>query len=126
VAQSLARQISDATGCPVRIDAMASADVRLLVDAGRLARSFALLAAQLLPNPARDGTIELKAVARPTGRSLHLTAVIARRFLPAPSSELEMHCAVAEKLLDIQGGALQFEETAGGEAQWVITLPLRP
>lgn len=122
VVQSLARQLSETVGCPVRVDARMPVEVRLFVDAGRLARAFALLATQI--PPARDAGLDLKAAARVGGRSLSITAVIPARLMVPRTSEAEMQWAVAEKLLEIQGGALQ-QTAALGEMQWVITLPLQ-
>ena len=47
VAQGLARQLSDAVGGAVKLDAKLPAESCLLVDPGRLARSFSLLASRL-------------------------------------------------------------------------------
>jgi hypothetical protein len=124
-AQSLARQISDAVGCPVRVDARLSVEGQLLVDPGRLARSFGLLAMQLHADPGTDESIEVRAVARPPGRSLTLTARLPLRWLPARTTEAEIQWAVAEKFLETHGGTLEEKPAASGEVLWEIVLPLQ-
>ena len=124
-AQSLARQISDAVGCPVRVDARLSVEGQLLVDPGRLARSFGLLAMQLRAHPSADESIEVRAVARPPGRSLTLTARLPVRWLPARTTEAEIQWAVAEKFLETHGGTLEEKPAASGEVLWEIVLPLQ-
>ena len=125
VVQSLARQLSDRVGCAVRVDAKVAAQVRLLVDAGRLARGFALLASQLHGAETSSEVIELKAVARPAGRSMTVYVKIPRRFVSPWTSESEMRWSVAEKLLDMHGGALQCTSLASGEVSWEISVPLQ-
>jgi hypothetical protein len=126
VVQSLARQLSDRVGCAVRVDAKMAAEGRLLVDPGRLARGFALLAGQLQVTPSSADMIELKAVARPAGRAMIINVVIPRRFVSPWTSELEMQWSVAEKLLDMHGGALQRKSAPSGEGSWEISVPLQP
>jgi hypothetical protein len=125
VAQSLARQLSDRIGCAVRIDARVAVEGRLLVDPGRLARGFGLLASQLQAATASSEAIELKAVARPAGRSMIVNVLIPRRFVSPWTSESEMQWSVVEKLLDTHGGALQRKEAPSGEVSWEISIPLQ-
>lgn len=125
VAQSLARQLSEAVGRPVRVDLKLLAEGRLLVDPGRLARALGLLAAQLRVVPKSEDSIEVKGLARPPGRSLLLQVIVPRGFTMAPSSQLEMCWAVAEKFLELHGGGLAQKSTAAGELLWEIVLPLQ-
>ncbi len=126
IAQSLARQLGDTTGGSVNIEVKLSTEGQLLVDPGRIARSFGLLASQL-PEGAREGrTIAVCAAARPTGRWFVLTVTIPSDCLGARSSESEMQWAVAEKLLEIHGGSVQQKSTGSGEVLWEIVLPLQP
>jgi len=126
VAQSLARQLSETTGCPVKIDVKLLADGQLLVDPGRLARTFGLLASQLGAKTDGHATIELKAVARPPGRAMTLSVVVPHCVRLTPSSQSEMRWAVAEKFLELHGGALQETTKPSGEVLWELVLPLQP
>ena len=126
VAQSLARQLSDRIGCAVRVDAKVAADGRVLIDPGRLSRGFGLLALQLESVPANGDAIELKAIARPAGRSMIVNVVVPGRFVSPWTSESEMQWSVAEKLLEMHGGALQRKSAPSGEVSWEISLPLQP
>jgi len=125
VAQSLARQLSDAVGCPVKIDVKLPLDGRLLVDPGLLTRGFGLLATQLRENPQSDTGLELKAVAREPRRALVFSVVIPPQLVAVRSSQLEMRWAVAEKFLEVHGGAVQQTTTGTGEVLWEIVLPLQ-
>jgi hypothetical protein len=125
VAQSLARQLSDRVGAAVRVDGKVL-EGRLLVDPGRLARSFGLLAQQVQSVAAEGDAIGLKAVARPGGRWMVVNVRIPHRFVPSQTSEAEMQWSVAEKLLDMHGGALQHKRATAGEVTWEISLPLQP
>jgi len=125
VAQSLARQLSDAAGCSVRIDVRLLAEGRLLADPWRLARAFGLLGAQVGTDPSSADAIELKAVARPPGRTLALRVTIPRRLVRPSSSQLEMHWTVAQKFLELHGGALERKSLPSGEVLWEIALPLQ-
>jgi len=126
VAQSLARQLSESAGCPVKIDVKLLAEGQLLVDPGRLARTFGLLASQLCSQPDSRVSLELKATARPPGRSMTLSVVVPRAVIGAASSQSEMRWAVAEKFLELHGGALQRTTKSSGELLWEIVLPLQP
>jgi hypothetical protein len=126
VAQSLARQLSDTVGCPVKIEAKVQTDGRLLADPGRLARGFSLLATLLCQAPEEGTGIELRAAARPMGHALTFTVSVPKQFLAPGSSQSEMRWAVAEKLIEAHGGALQRQSVASGEVLWEIVLPLQP
>ena len=126
VAESLARQLRESLGCDVHIDAEVQSEGHLLVDPGRLARGFGLMAAHLREGAAAGETLTLSAVARPAGKSLTLRAALSAAWVLAPSSESEMQWSVAEKLLEIQGGALQQKSVPSGEVLWEIVLPLQP
>jgi hypothetical protein len=126
VAQSLARQISDATGCPVKIDARLSAEGQLLVDAGRLARSFGLLATQLRAGSGTDENVEVQAITRPAGRSLTLTVRMSHGQRSPRTTEAEIQWVVAQKFLETHGGTLEDRSTSSGEVLWEIVLPLQP
>ncbi len=126
IAQSLARQLSDTTGGSVNIEVKLPSDGQLLVDPGRIARSFGLLASQFQEGAREGRTIALSAAARPTGRWFVLTVAIPSGCVGARSSESEMQWAVAEKLLEIHGGSVQQKSTGSGEVLWEIVLPLQP
>jgi hypothetical protein len=126
VVQSLARQLSDRVGCAVRVDAKMAPEGRLLVDPGRLARGFGLLAGQLEVAQRSTEVIELKAIARPAGRSMVVNVLVPRCFVSPWTSESEMQWSVAEKLLDMHGGVLQRRSALTGEASWEISVPLQP
>jgi hypothetical protein len=126
VAQSLARQLSDTVCCPVKIEAKVHSDGRVRVDPGRLARGFALLATLLCQSTGADAGIALKAATRPMAHSLTFTVTVPRHFLAARSSQSDMRWAVAEKLLEAHGGALQRQSSPSGEVLWEIVLPLQP
>ncbi len=126
VAQSLAQQLSDRLGCRVNVESQVQGEGQLLVDPGRLARGFRLMVAQLREGAAAGETMALKVVERPAARSLALSAALPGGWLLAPSSESEMQRSVAEKLMEIQGGALQEKSAPSGEVLWEIVLPLQP
>ena len=125
VAQSLARQLSDAVGCPVKIDIKLPVDGRLLVDPGLLTRGFGLLAAQLRDASQTDTGLELKAMAREPRRALLFSIAIPPQLFAARTSQLEMRWAVAEKFLEMHGGTIQQTTTGTGELLWEIALPLQ-
>lgn len=125
VVQSLAQQIGDAVGYPVKVETEGPRDGRLLVDAGRLARAFGLLRLQLRPEAGCDGALQVKTTARPSARSLTLVVTIPSGCLLGRSSTSEIEWSVAEKLLEIHGGTLQQSPTVSGEVLWEIMLPLQ-
>jgi len=125
ILQSLARQISDVVVAAVKVSTPAALEERLLVDAGRLARAFALLAAQFQQRTIRDETVELTGWVRPAEPSLLLTVLASPRALPPRSAEAEMQWSVAERLLEMHGGTLQCRPTKSGEVSWEIALPLQ-
>jgi hypothetical protein len=124
VAQSLAREISDAVGCPVKIDARQCSG-RLLVDPGRLVRAFGLLTAQL--GPAGDGqaSLEIRTAVRPSARSVVLSMSVPSDLLLRRAPAAEMQWTVAEKVLESHGGALTQGSAVAGEVLWEIVLPLQ-
>lgn len=123
VAQGLARQLSDAVGCAVKVDAKLPAESSLLVDPGRLARSFSLLGSHLREGVASD---QVRVVGASLGRSIRLTVQLPGTLVASESSESEVRWAVAEKLLETHGGTLQQQAMASGEVLWEIALPLQP
>jgi hypothetical protein len=126
IAQSLAARLSDAVGRTVSTEAKLPIDGQLLVDPGRIARGFGLLAAQLQEGVKASQPIVLTVASRPTGRWLVLTVAIPSGCVVARSSESEMQWSVAQKLLEIQGGSVQQRSTDSGEVLWEIVLPLQP
>jgi hypothetical protein len=124
VAQSLAREISDVVGCPVRIDGRHCSG-RLLVDPGRLVRAFTLLTAQL--GQAGDGQapLEISTAVRPSTRSIVLSMRVPPHLLSRRSPATEMQWTVAEKVLESHGGALTQGSADPGEVLWEIVLPLQ-
>jgi hypothetical protein len=124
--QSVARQISDALGGSVRIDARVPIEgPRLLVDPARLARGFALLASQLCPRGGNAGTILIQAAERPLGRAMTISVWIPPGLVSVRSSVAEVQWAVVEKILEVHGGALREQLAPSGEVQWQIVLPLQ-
>jgi len=125
IAQGLARQISDRIGCAVKVDGKLPAGGSVLVDPGRLARTFALLAAQMESPAGRAAPVTVSVTTNATGRSLFLRWRVAPGGEGGRSSQAEIRWAVAEKLLEVQGGALQRSAADTGESQWEIMLPLQ-
>jgi len=124
VAQGLAREISDALGCSVRIDARVPADARLLADPGRLSRCFALLVSLL----SRDTVAlppDLRLVGEAAARSLKLTVSLPTHVVPSRSTEAEVRWAVVEKLLEVHGGTVRETHAPSGGVLWEIVLPLQ-
>jgi hypothetical protein len=126
VAQGLARQMSDCVGCSVKVDAKVPADSRLLVDPGRLARSFALLASRLPEGTNSDQDVTVRVVGEATGHFVRFAVMLPARFVSPESSEAEVRWAVAEKLLETHGGTLRQQTMPSGEILWEIALPLQP
>ncbi len=123
IAQSLAREISDTTGCSVKIDSRVSAG-RLLVDPGRLARAFALLASHLCHAGSQPVPLELKTGLRQSTRSMVLSVQLPADVLSKRTAQSEMQWTVAEKVLESHGGALAQHSSPAGEIAWEIVLPL--
>ena len=124
VAQSLAREISDAVGRPVRIDGR-HASGRLLVDPGSLVRAFALLAGQLQRGRGDHKPLVLHTAERSGARSMALSVCVPPELLSTRSARTEMQWSVAEKVLESHGGALTHGAAASGEVSWEIVLPLQ-
>ena len=124
VAQSLAREISEAVGCPVRIDGR-HATGRLLVDPGRLVRAFALLARQLGRGDSGQYTMEIHTAVRSSNRSIVLSMGVPAHLISRGSPAAEMQWTVAEKVFESHGGALTECSTASGGVTWEIVLPLQ-
>ncbi len=123
IAQSLAREISDATGCSVKIDGKGSGG-RLLVDPGRLARAFALLASHLCHVGSAPVPLDLKTALRQSSRSMALSVKLPADVLAKRTAQSEMQWTVAEKVLESHGGALAQHSSPAGEMAWEIVLPL--
>jgi hypothetical protein len=124
VAQSLAREISDAVGCPVRIDGRHCGG-RLLVDPGRLGRAFGLLTAQLGQAGDDQAPLEIHTGVRPSTRSIVLGMRLPLPLLSKRSPATQMQWTVAEKVLESHGGALTQGSAVPGEVLWEIVLPLQ-
>ena len=125
VAQSLAREISDVVGCPVRIDGRHCSG-RLLVDPGRLGRAFGLLTAQLGQAGDGQGPLEISTAVRPSPHWIVLSMRVPPQLLSRRSPATEMQWTVAEKVLESHGGALTQGSAVSGEVLWEIALPLQP
>lgn len=123
IAQSLAREISDTIGCSVKIDGKGSSG-RLLVDPGRLARAFALLASHLCHVGPAAAPLELKTALRQSNRSMVLSVRLPAEVLSKRTPQSEMQWTVAEKVLESHGGALAQHSLPSGEMAWEIVLPL--
>jgi len=89
------------------------------VDPSRLARVFHLLA-QLLAE--RVSTGSLSGVCAPSAAGTHFEIRI-DGLAPVNSPEAELRWALAEKLVDLQGGELRWL-AAGQGAGWTLRLPL--
>jgi hypothetical protein len=126
VAQGLARQLSDAVDDVVKLDVKLPAESRLLVDPGRLARSFSLLASRLHTRAGSAQDSAIRVVGESCGRSLRLTVSLPTAVVAPQSSESEVRWAVAEKLLETHGGTLRQPAGRSGEVLWEIALPLQP
>jgi hypothetical protein len=126
VVQSLARQLSDELGSSVAVDVELSVEHQLLIDPGRLARGFGLLARQLGEGGRGRETGTVAVWARPGSLSLAINVVLPSTYSRASSSVSEIEWSVAEKLLEIQGGSLLRKATPAGEVLWEIVLPLQP
>jgi hypothetical protein len=124
VAQSLAREISEAVGCPVRIDGR-DASGRLLVDPGRLVRAFALLARQLGRSGNSSFSLQIHTAVRSSNHSIVLTVGLPSHLISRSSPSTEMQWTVAEKVFESHGGALTQCSAASGEVTWEIVLPLQ-
>jgi hypothetical protein len=124
VVQSLAREISDAAGCPVKIDGR-HATGRLLVDPGRLVRAFALLAKQLGRSDNGSFSLEIHTAVRASNHSIVLSMAAPSHLISRGSPSTEMQWAVAEKVFESHGGALTQCSAASGEVTWEIVLPLQ-
>ena len=124
IAQSLASQVSDRSGCVVKIGANIPAESQLLVDPARLVRAFALLADQLVPTGEAERPV-LRVLVHASGSALHFVASIPSVLVVAPSSIADTQWTVAEKLVVIQGGTLQRRTAGSGEVTWEIALPLQ-
>ena len=126
VAQGLARQLSDAVGGAVKLDAKLPAESCLLVDPGLLARSFSLLASRLHGGAGSVPGIAVRVVGEACGRSIRLTVTLPAAVVAPQSSESEVRWAVAEKFLETHGGTLRQHAIRSGEVLWEIVLPLQP
>lgn len=126
VAQGLARQLSDAVGGAVKLDAKLPADRCVLVDPGRLARGFSLLASRLHNGADSARGIGARVVGEAHGCSVRLTVMLPAAVVAPQSSESEVRWAVAEKLLETHGGTLRQHAMRSGEVLWEIVLPLQP
>jgi len=126
VAQGLARQLSDAVGGAVELDAKLPAESCLLVDPGRLARSFSLLASRLHDRAGSPQGSAVRVVGETCGGSIRLTVMLPTTLVAPQSSESEVRWAVAEKLLETHGGTLRQPAGRSGEVLWEIALPLQP
>jgi signal transduction histidine kinase len=126
VAQSLAQQISAASGRPVTLTGSVPADAQFLGDAGRLSQAFGLLALQLRAAAGGNEAIEIRAATNSPSRVLALAVSLPPACIVERSSECEIQWSLAEKLLDIHGGVLRQGSTRAGGVLWEIMLPLQP
>lgn len=95
--------------------------VSVSVDPGRASRAFSLLTQQLQQESQIDGCTRV-AAAR-ADRLLVVTLRFPAGRVIARSSAGELRWAVAEKLLELHGGALNTTEQDSGEIEWRISLP---
>jgi hypothetical protein len=126
VVRGLASQLADATGSEVTIGAKLSNDSTLLLDPGRLAKAFRLLATCLPLEDGRRTCVALTATIDSAASSLHMLLRAPGDPAPQRSSLWDLQWAVAERLLEIHGGSLAERAGAAGEVQWEVALPLQP
>jgi len=97
-------------------------EVHVGVDPGRVSRAFSLLSQQLQLEQDGEGCTRISAV------RADRTVVVTLRFPAARvatrTSTGELRWAVAEKLLELHGGALGKIQTETGEIEWQISLPI--
>jgi len=124
VVQSLTQQIADVTGARPTLNDATENRMQILADPGCLVRSFALIAAQLRSR----GRSQVPAIGGEVGRadeSLVVAIRMADTRSEGRSSEAEMQWAVAERLIEIQGGTLRERKESPGEVVWEVILPLQ-
>ncbi len=124
VVQSLAQQIADAAGVTPALSEAPDDGMKLLVDPGGLSRSFALMAGQLRSASRGRTPARIAHLGNPDGE-LVLLVCLAESRREGRSSEAEMQWAVAERLIEIQGGSLRETSGSTGEVTWEVTLPLQ-
>lgn len=126
VAQSLSQRFNEASGGRLRVQLSVPASGSVLVDPGRLARAFDLLAARVQLRPGLEAVEPIRVELNATPRWLEVRVGLLPDYVAARSSEVELRWALAEKLIDLHGGTLTDLTQAAGEMQWLITLPLQP
>jgi len=121
LASSLAQRVESAVACAVvPPDAGDGEPAHVLADPGRLARAFDLMASCLrgdggLPSAAIVSEAETAVVTL----CLRLPAAA----LAVRTSVGDLRWAVAQKLVEIHGGALAQSEEPAGEVTWKVSLP---
>jgi hypothetical protein len=120
VASSFRRHADDELGTE-RIQLVVKDDptAMVAVDPSRLGRVFHLLAQLLAERASADG---LSGVCAPSATGTHFEIRI-DGLTPVNSPEAELRWALAEKLVDLQGGELRWL-AAGQGAGWTLRLPL--
>jgi len=116
-------QIGETTGGRVETEGAAQVPGVLRVDPAVLRHSFALLASRL--SPGAGAPARLRASGGPGDRAVVVRATLPPGAVGGASSEREVEWALAEKLIELQGGALR--ELCGdqGGTTWEIVLPVQ-
>lgn len=120
VAESLAHRIKDIAGAAVAMVVEVTSEGAVLADPARLGRAFDLLA-QRFAERARGERAEIAVEIAPD--SVQLRLACSRSSASARSSIGDLRWAVAEKLIELQGGTLEFAGGEGGSLQWMVSLP---
>ncbi len=117
-------QIGETTGGRVETERGTRVAGVLRLDPAALRRSFALLASRLLAGGA-GMPVRLHAAAGPDARVVVVTALLPAGAVGVASSEREVEWALAEKLIELQGGALRDLCDDQGGTTWEIVLPVQ-
>jgi hypothetical protein len=110
--------LDDQLAGPVEVDMTGDDCTTVVADPVRLGRAFQLLA-QSAGAPGREGTLQLQC--RLSSGRTHFEITVSHR--PGGAGDAELRWAVAEKLVDLQGGELRQDLRSDG-VRWTLRLPL--
>jgi hypothetical protein len=125
IGQSLARRVTEACGGRAKVECTPVAVGSALVDPGRLTRVFDLMMSRLQVRPGSEA-MQIGVEINKSNRWLEIALMLPSEYVAPRNSEAELRWALAEKLVDLQGGSLAQHNLPAGETQWLITLPLQP
>jgi len=117
-------QIGEAGGWGVRTEVEPRRPGVLRVDPAALRRSFALIATRL-SRCADGGVVRLRIATAPGDRAVAVSALLPPGAVDVGSSEREVEWALAEKLIELQGGTLREVRHGAGGTTWEIVLPVQ-